>query len=261
MLLQQKGYRPGAAAPHAPEGAYPGTCRDLTDAERETPPRRDRPPAGAAAAHRRDRHTVHDLLHGEYTGIVDDFVVRRGDGVPPTTSPSSSTTQPRASTRSCAATTCCRRRPGRRTSPRLLGHRSRRTRMSPWCSTRTGRGWPNATAPSRWPRSACSARWHRSPNPLAGRRRAPTEMLAQFDPAKLPRQPWIDLAELDMFVDVQVGGDQLMEMAPILEPSGVRVLIDHCGRPVPAAGLISRVFGACSIWRRPAGTSSRSLVW
>jgi glutamyl-tRNA synthetase len=24
---------------------------------------------------------VHDLLHGEYTGIVDDFVVRRGDGV------------------------------------------------------------------------------------------------------------------------------------------------------------------------------------
>ena len=24
---------------------------------------------------------MHDLLHGEYTGIVDDFVVRRGDGV------------------------------------------------------------------------------------------------------------------------------------------------------------------------------------
>ena len=28
-----------------------------------------------------------------------------------------------------------------------------------------------------------------------------------------------------------------MQMAPILEPSGVRVLIDHCGRPDPAAGL------------------------
>jgi glutamyl-tRNA synthetase len=26
-------------------------------------------------------YTVHDLLHGEYTGIVDDFVIRRGDGV------------------------------------------------------------------------------------------------------------------------------------------------------------------------------------
>ena len=45
------------------------------------------------------------------------------------------------------------------------------------------------------------------------------------------------LADLDMFVDVQVDGDQLLEMAPILEPSGVRVLIDHCGRPVPSAGL------------------------
>jgi len=27
-------------------------------------------------------YTVKDLLHGDYTGIVDDFVVRRGDGVP-----------------------------------------------------------------------------------------------------------------------------------------------------------------------------------
>ena len=45
-----------------------------------------------------------------------------------------------------------------------------------------------------------------------------------------------DLAELGMFADVQVEADQLVEMAPILEPSGVRVLIDHCGRPNPAAG-------------------------
>ena len=69
-------------APHAPQGAYPGTCRDLTDSDREL--RRaeiGRPPALRL---RTDTitHTVHDLLHGEYTGIVDDFVVRRGDGVP-----------------------------------------------------------------------------------------------------------------------------------------------------------------------------------
>lgn len=69
-------------APHAPQGAYPGTCRELTDSERaarlaET----NRPPALRL---RTDAivHTVHDVLHGEYTGIVDDFVVRRGDGVP-----------------------------------------------------------------------------------------------------------------------------------------------------------------------------------
>ena len=42
-------------APHAPQGAYPGTCRDLTDAERDSPTRRDRAAARAAATHRRDR--------------------------------------------------------------------------------------------------------------------------------------------------------------------------------------------------------------
>jgi glutamyl-tRNA synthetase len=77
-------------APHAPQGAYPGTCRDLTDAERsERRARLGRPPAlrlrtdtGAELpAPPAVTHTVHDLLHGDYTGIVDDFVVRRGDGV------------------------------------------------------------------------------------------------------------------------------------------------------------------------------------
>jgi hypothetical protein len=70
-----------AQAPHAPQGACPGTCRDLTDAEREARRRETgRPPALRL---RTDEivYTVHDLLHGEYTGIVDDFVVRRGDGV------------------------------------------------------------------------------------------------------------------------------------------------------------------------------------
>ncbi|MGE2720116.1 tRNA glutamyl-Q(34) synthetase GluQRS [Mycolicibacterium celeriflavum] len=69
-------------APHAPQGAYPGTCRDLTDAERaQRRAETGRPPALRL---RTDAivHTVHDILHGEYTGIVDDFVVRRGDGVP-----------------------------------------------------------------------------------------------------------------------------------------------------------------------------------
>ncbi|HEX2284320.1 MAG TPA: tRNA glutamyl-Q(34) synthetase GluQRS [Mycobacterium sp.] len=69
-------------APHAPQGAYPGTCRDLTDSERET--RRAETGRPPALRLRTDEivYVVHDLLHGDYTGIVDDFVVRRGDGVP-----------------------------------------------------------------------------------------------------------------------------------------------------------------------------------
>lgn len=68
-------------APHAPQGAYPGTCRDLTPAERQA--RRAETGRPPALRLRTDTFvgTVTDLVHGSYTGIVDDFVVRRGDGV------------------------------------------------------------------------------------------------------------------------------------------------------------------------------------
>ena len=39
------------------------------------------------------------------------------------------------------------------------------------------------------------------------------------------------LAELDLFVQVQVEHDQLVALRPLLERSGARMLIDHCGRP------------------------------
>jgi predicted TIM-barrel fold metal-dependent hydrolase len=45
------------------------------------------------------------------------------------------------------------------------------------------------------------------------------------------------LADLDMFVQVQVVEDQLLAVQPMLLHSGARILIDHCGRPAPGAGL------------------------
>jgi glutamyl-tRNA synthetase len=68
-------------APHAPEGAYPGTCRDLSDDERATRRAAGRAPALRLRASAGE-YTVTDLLHGSYTGVVDDLVLRRGDGVP-----------------------------------------------------------------------------------------------------------------------------------------------------------------------------------
>ena len=68
------------SAPHAPPGAYPGTCRDLTDMQR-TQRRRERPAAIRLRA-AVSEFTVRDQLHGEYTGDVDDFVLLRGDGTP-----------------------------------------------------------------------------------------------------------------------------------------------------------------------------------
>lgn len=65
-------------APHAPPGSYPGTCRDLTGAERAAR-RTERTPAIRLRAPARE-WTIRDLLRGEVTGPVDDVVLRRGDG-------------------------------------------------------------------------------------------------------------------------------------------------------------------------------------
>lgn len=70
-----------ASAPHAPAGAYPGTCRNLTDAERDERRASGRPPALRLRAGT-DKFTVTDELLGRYTGMVDDLVLRRGDGIP-----------------------------------------------------------------------------------------------------------------------------------------------------------------------------------
>lgn len=75
--------REAAQAAHGPlpEGAYPGTCKRLTAAERAERERSGRPAAlrldaGGELVRFRDR------LHGEVEGAVDDFVLWRADGTP-----------------------------------------------------------------------------------------------------------------------------------------------------------------------------------
>jgi glutamyl-tRNA synthetase len=74
--------REAASAPHAalPEGAYPGTCAVLAPAEA-----RRRIAVGQQYALRLraegDVIEFEDRLAGVYSGAVDDFVVRRADGV------------------------------------------------------------------------------------------------------------------------------------------------------------------------------------
>ncbi|MCX8456802.1 tRNA glutamyl-Q(34) synthetase GluQRS [Paenarthrobacter ureafaciens] len=67
------------SAPHAPQGAYPGTCRRLSHAEREI--RRATRPAAIRLKADVNEWAVEDQLHGQYRGVVDDFVLRRNDGV------------------------------------------------------------------------------------------------------------------------------------------------------------------------------------
>ncbi|GAC1492534.1 MAG: tRNA glutamyl-Q(34) synthetase GluQRS [Pseudarthrobacter sp.] len=67
------------SAPHAPQGAYPGTCRNLDPAELAY--KRSTRPAAIRLRADVTEYMVHDVLCGEFTGVVDDFVLRRNDGV------------------------------------------------------------------------------------------------------------------------------------------------------------------------------------
>lgn len=71
--------REASSAPHG-DGyrPYPGTCRDLTEAQRAE--RRARRPPALRVRAGDVTETVRDVWAGEVSGVVDDFVVRRNDG-------------------------------------------------------------------------------------------------------------------------------------------------------------------------------------
>ena len=75
--------RAALSAPHGIAAAdrYPGTCRELTGAERAEKEAAGRPPALRVRA-RGGRVAFADRLLGEHEEEVDDFVVRRNDGAP-----------------------------------------------------------------------------------------------------------------------------------------------------------------------------------
>ncbi|MGX6514928.1 MAG: tRNA glutamyl-Q(34) synthetase GluQRS [Schaalia turicensis] len=72
-----------ARAPHGAPGVYPGTCRDLSAAGRRAGRAKlaavGRQPALRLRTEVKEL-TIHDEVCGEVSGVVDDFVIRRGDG-------------------------------------------------------------------------------------------------------------------------------------------------------------------------------------
>lgn len=74
--------REAAAAPHGPlpDGAYPGTCADLTPAERSE--RATERPAAIRLRTDRSVVAIHDTLYGDFSAQVDDVVLLRNDGTP-----------------------------------------------------------------------------------------------------------------------------------------------------------------------------------
>ncbi|MCL1841363.1 MAG: tRNA glutamyl-Q(34) synthetase GluQRS [Propionibacteriaceae bacterium] len=70
-----------AQAPHADYRPYPGTCAHLTDDQRAAKRASGRPPALRVRADGAS-FTICDRHAGALTRVVDDFVLRRGDGTP-----------------------------------------------------------------------------------------------------------------------------------------------------------------------------------
>ena len=66
---------------HRPDGAYPGTCRELTDIDRATRERAGRRPALRLRTNGEVIELV-DGIAGPFSGAVDDVVLARADGVP-----------------------------------------------------------------------------------------------------------------------------------------------------------------------------------
>ena len=79
----RKEIRAAVSAPHGIAAAdrYPGTCRELTKAERAVKEASGRPPALRVRAEG-VRIAFEDRLLGYKEGETDDFVVRRNDGAP-----------------------------------------------------------------------------------------------------------------------------------------------------------------------------------
>ncbi len=73
--------REAAAAPHADADRYPGTCRRLTPAEVAAREASGRPAALRLRA-AGESVLMRDRLHGDVSGVADDIVLRRNDGVP-----------------------------------------------------------------------------------------------------------------------------------------------------------------------------------
>ena len=181
-------------APHAPEGAYPGTCRNLTEDQRARR-RRERPAALRLRSEVSSR-TVQDTLLGPYTGVVDDLVLLRNDGVPAYNLAVVVDDALQGVDQVVRGDDLLPSTPRQAYLAELLGYPPVEYAHVPLVLNRDGKRLAKrdgavtlaALAHAGWPASAVLARILDSLDlPSDGL----AEALAAFDPAVLPRRPWI----------------------------------------------------------------------
>lgn len=177
-------------APHTPVGTYPGTCRELTEAQRTA--RRDagRPPALRLRAVETE-FTVTDLLHGPYTGSIDDFVLRRGDGV------AAYNLAVVLDDDHCGVDQVVRGDDLLSSSPRqgylagLLGYRQQVYAHVPLALNAQGKRLAKRDGAVTLGELGVPRAWDLITGSLDWRAADIAELLSRFNPAGLPREPWI----------------------------------------------------------------------
>lgn len=180
-------------APHAPQGAYPGICRNLTRAEREA--RRAETGRPPALRLRTDvlTYTVTDLLHGPYTGIVDDFVVRRGDGVPAYNLAVVVDDAAAGIDQVVRGDDLLSSSPRQAHLARLLGHPEPVYAHVPLVLNSDGARLAKRDGAVTLAEIGVERAFAQISASLGWRAATLDDMLTAFDPARLPRQPWIYL--------------------------------------------------------------------
>lgn len=177
-------------APHAPEGAYPGTCRDLTDAERAERAATGRPPAVRLRSEVA-QFTVTDLLHGSYTGMVDDFVLRRGDGVPAYNLAVVVDDAAQGVDQVVRGDDLLSSSPRQAYLGALLGHPTPTYAHVPLVLNTEGKRLAKRDGPVTLAELGTSRALTLIAESLGFSTRTVADMLTEFDPTALPRQPWI----------------------------------------------------------------------
>lgn len=178
-------------APHAPQGAYPGTCRELSDAERAA--RRQETGRPPALRLRTDTfvYTVNDVLHGSYTGIVDDFVVRRGDGVPAYNLAVVVDDAATGIDQVVRGDDLLSSSPRQAYLARLLGHPEPVYAHVPLVLNEDGARLAKRDGAVTLAEIGAERAFAQITESLGRRTATMDELLAQFDPEHLPRHPWI----------------------------------------------------------------------
>lgn len=176
------------SAPHLPPGAYPGTCRDLTADERAR--RRAERPAAVRLRASVTSWTVHDVLHGDVEGAVDDLVLRRNDGVAAYNLAVVVDDTAQDVDQVVRADDLLTSAPRQAYLASLLGHPQPTYAHVPLAVNTQGVRLAKRDGAVTLADLGRDRAWAMIVDSLGLEGDSPADLLADFDPVRLPRQPW-----------------------------------------------------------------------